>query len=131
LRALYLVQNGGSVNAVCAPKPGIALAQRYDDVIMPFSGYNDLYPSELIRSVHEATSVYADPEAEAERFPENCERMFILAQWYSETLFLDYRSGPDPKIGFANFGDEGWTEGCVWWADFDAFFASLRHYQAR
>jgi hypothetical protein len=130
LRELYFVQNGGSVNSVCVPKPGIAMPHRFDDVIMPFSGYDDLYPTENIRSVHQAISDYADPEAEAERFPENCQRMLILAQWYRETLFLDYRGGPDPKVGFVDLDDDGWAERCVWWADFETFFASLRHYKA-
>ncbi len=127
---IYLHQNGGSINAICVPKPGIAQPRLYEDVITPFSGYNDLYPLEIVNSLHEAITNYADPESQPEAFPEGCERMFVLARWYSETLFLDYRQSGEPRVGFVNFEDLfNWQDRCQWWSNFDAFFAQCRHYK--
>ncbi len=129
LRAIYRVQNGGSINSVCVLKAGITQTQSYDDVIMPFSGYDDLEPLERVRPLFDAISDYAEPDTQPEEFPEGCKQMMILAQWYRETLFLDYSNPGAPRVGFTDFDNEAPLEKAVWWEDFDAFFASLRHYE--
>ena len=132
LKALYAVQNGGSVNQVCWPKTGAIGPAHFKNVIMPFSGYNDLYPVELIRTVYDSVTDYADPDSDRDDFPDGCLNMLILAQWYRETLFLDYTQPGEPRIGFVDFdtnADGGWASACQWWPDFETFFSSLRHYK--
>ncbi len=130
LKALYAVQNGGSVNDVCWPRPGVSGPCSYEDMITPFSGYNDLYPIETIRTVYDSTTDFADPESDADQFPGGCLNMLILAQWYRETLFLDYNEPGAPRVGFVDFDHaDDWAEKCVWWPDFETFFAELRHYR--
>jgi hypothetical protein len=130
LASIYLHQNGGSINSICVPKAGAEEPKYFDDVITPFSGYDDLYPLEVIDSLHEAISNYADPELQPEEFPEGCERMFVLARWYQETLFLDYRDRTEPRVGFVNFEDlDDWQDRCVWWESFDEFFDQCRHFE--
>jgi hypothetical protein len=131
LRALYRVQNGGSVKDICAPKPGIAEARLYDDIIHPFAGYEDLYPLEMLRTVFDSTTDFADPDDpdQADQFPDGCKELIILAQWYRVTLFLDYTEGTPPTVGFVDFDLEDWRAGVVRWNDFDTFFASLRRYE--
>jgi hypothetical protein len=128
LRGLYLVQNGGSVANLCVAKPGVSNPQTFEDVMMPFGGYDDLYPTEMLRTVFDAICDYADP-TESEEFPEQSEKLIILAQWYRETLFLDYRAGDVPSVGFADFDDAGWRERQFFWASFDTFWGELRLYR--
>jgi hypothetical protein len=127
LRALYRVQNGGGLPSFCIPMAGQPL--RYDFVCFPFSGYNDLYPLESLRTLHEAISDYADEEEEAERFPAGCKHMLILAQWYRETLYLDYNqatAADEPAVCFANFDDDDWQSKRRQWSSFQVFFNELR-----
>jgi SMI1 / KNR4 family (SUKH-1) len=131
LRALYRLQNGGSVKNICAPKPGIAEPRLYDDIVHPFAGYEDLYPLEMLRTVFDSTNDFADPDDpdQADQFPDGCKQLIILAQWYRVTLFLDYTEGTPPTVGFVDFDLEDWRAGVVRWNDFDTFFASLRRYK--
>jgi SMI1 / KNR4 family (SUKH-1) len=129
LRALYLVQNGGGgLATLCVPNPECVQHFLYDHITTPFSGYSDLNPLEYITTLHEAMCDYADPEAEAERFPAGCERMIILARWYEETLYLDYNqlgSAGEPAVCFTTFEDQRLLHTRCW-PDFAAFFAALR-----
>ncbi len=132
LRALYLRQNGGSINSLCVPKPGIAQPRSYDDLVLPFSGYDDLLPCELLRTFYDSACDYADPETPEgrEMFPAGSERMVVLAQWYRHTLFLDYSSS-EPKVGFVDFDHHAdWQQHCVWWDNFAQFYGALRHYES-
>ncbi|MCU0862202.1 MAG: SMI1/KNR4 family protein [Planctomycetes bacterium] len=127
LRALYRVQNGGSVGTLAiakvdAPRPV------HDDWLQPFGGYADLLPLELLRTLHDCVCEHADPDAAdaAEQFPPGAKERIVLARWYGETLFLDYRHGGEPRVGFADFGTSHADTDTTWFADFDAFFARLR-----
>jgi hypothetical protein len=127
LRRIYRVQNGGSVGGlaiakVADPRPV------YDDWFEPFSGYSDLLPLEKLRTVHDSVTDYADPDDpdQADSFPDGAAERVVLAQWYRETLFLDYRLPGEPRVGFTNFDDDDAEQKTIWFADFDAFFALLR-----
>ncbi len=127
LRALYLLQNGGSVKDIYSGnKDAPSLAD-----VAPFSGYEDLTPLTKLRSLHDSISDYASVDAQPEEFPRGADRMIILAQWYRETLYLDYREGAAPSVGFYDFDkahdlrDDAWQGGAVTWPGFEAFFASL------
>ncbi|RUS63576.1 SMI1/KNR4 family protein [Pseudorhodobacter sp. E13] len=130
LRALYLRQNGGPVGGLVSPRVPNPSAE--EDWITPFSGYDDLSPLRFVRSLQSSIEDYADPQTQPEMFPAGADRMIALAQWYRETLFLDYRTGGAPRVGFFDFDrsedlrDAEWQDRAVWWSDFDAFFASLR-----
>jgi len=46
-------------------------------------------------------------------------------------LFLDYRGGTDPKVGFGEIVGNNLQTGesetnVLWWDDFEAFFTELR-----
>jgi hypothetical protein len=126
LRKLYLLQNGGSVLDVFS---GDAADPSEEDT-MPFSGYSDLNPIDTLRTVHDAVLDYAY-EDDLDRFPKGAKQLIILAQWYRETLFLDYRDGGEPSVGFVDFdkvrnhSQEDWMCYAITWPDFDSFFATL------
>jgi hypothetical protein len=131
---LYRRQNGGNVAGLCIPKRGIAHPDRYEHVMTPFGAYNDLVPADSLRTVWDTVCDYADPDDpdEADQFPEGSKAMIVLAQWYRETLFLDYNQPAAPRVGFTDFDRfdvDGEPDPVIWWPDFDAFFASLRHYE--
>ena len=134
LITLYKRQNGGSVTSVCIPKPGIEAPTRYTDVLMPFGGYNDLVPADGLRTVWDTVCDYADPAApeDAAQFPEGAKAQLVLAQWYRETLFLDYNQPGAPRVGYTDFDrydTDGNRDTVIWWTDFETFFAALRHYE--
>jgi SMI1 / KNR4 family (SUKH-1) len=131
LRAVYRTQNGGSINSLCVPKPGIETHRMFDDIVIPFSGYNDLLPCERLRTLFESTTDFADPNdaEQADMFPDGCKKFVILAQWYRDTLFLDYSASDTPSVGFVDFDHTDWQTHCVRWSDFDAFFSAMRHYE--
>lgn len=134
LIALYRLQNGGSVAGLCIPKRGIADPDRYEHVMTPFGAYNDLVPADSLRTVWDTVCDYANPNNpdEAGQFPDGSKAMIVLAQWYRETLFLDYNQPGAPRVGFTDFDRfdiDGEPDPVIWWPDFDAFFASLRHYE--
>ncbi len=131
LRALYRTQNGGSINNLCVPKPGVETPWLFEDVITPFSGYNDLSPCEGLRTLFESTTHFADPDDadQADMFPDGCKTFIILAQWYRHTLFLDYSASDTPSVGFVDFDHLDWQTHCVRWTSFDDFFAAPRHYE--
>ena len=131
LRAIYLTQNGGSINNLCVPKPGVETPRLYDDIATPFSGYDDLLPCEALRTLFDSATDFADPEEpdQSDMFPDGCNRFIVLAQWYRHTLFLDYSASDIPSVGFVDFDHIDWQTHCVRWRDFDAFFAALRHYE--
>lgn len=129
LRQIYLTQNGGSIQDVYYGDPSAPT----EDDIAPFSGYEDLNPLERLCSVHDAVLNYAHEE-DVEMFPIGAKQMIILAQWYRETLFLDYRNGRDaPRVGFYDFDraedlqSNDWEddEEAMFWPDFDSFMAGL------
>jgi len=133
LIALYRLQNGGTVTSVCIPLPEYPEPTHYAHVLQPFGGYNDLVPAEGLRTVWDTMTDYADPDApdEAARFPDGAKAMIVLAQWYRETLFLDYNQPGAPRVGFTDFDRfdlEGNRDAVTWWKDFETFFAALRHY---
>jgi hypothetical protein len=132
LRALYRVQNGGSVSRICIAKDGIASPRRYDEILNPFGGYDDLYPTETLMTARESFLGFADPddhETYGRLFTGGTERMILLAQWYRQSLVLDYSRAGEPRVGFIDFDDEGWMQRAVWWPDFGTFFALLRRYE--
>ena len=134
LIALYRHQNGGSVAGLCIPLPDHPEPTRYNHVIMPFGGYNDLVPAESLRTVWDTVTDYADPDApdDASQFPPGAKGMIVLAQWYRETLFLDYNQPGAPRVGYTDFdrfNADGSRDKIVWWKDFETFFAALRHYE--
>jgi hypothetical protein len=134
LITLYKRQNGGSVTSVCIPNPGAEDAGRYTDVLMPFGGYNDLVPADTLRTVWDTVCDYTDPEApdDAAQFPEGAKAQLVLAQWYRETLFLDYNQPGAPRVGYTDFDrydTDGNRDAVTWWKDFETFFAALRHYE--
>jgi hypothetical protein len=132
LKALYRVQNGGSIDSLCTVKHDVTEAHWYEDLVLPFGGYDDLLPTELLRSIFESVTDYADPddESQAESFPEGCKKMIVLAQWYRHTLFLDYNEPGVPKVGFVDFDHSvQWQTHCVWWDSFEVFFSALRRYE--
>lgn len=134
LITLYKRQNGGSVASVCIPNPGVDDPKRYTDVFMPFGGYNDLIPADALRTVWDTVCDYADPGApeDAAQFPEGAKAQLVLAQWYRETLFLDYNQPGAPRVGYTDFDRydlEGNRDSVTWWKDFETFFAALRHYE--
>lgn len=131
LRRLYLRQNGGSMGGLVAARganPGTAES----DWLYPFSGYDDLNPLRSVRSLKDSIEDYASFDDQPEMFPSGADRMIILAQWYRETLFLDYRNGAPPRVGFFDFDaspdlqDPEWESRAHWWPDFETFFAGLR-----
>jgi hypothetical protein len=131
LRAVYRTQNGGSINHLCVPKPGIETYRMFDDIVTPFSGYEDLLPCECLRMLFESITDFADPDdaEQAAMFPDGCKRFVVLAQWYRHTLFLDYSASDTPSVGFVDFDHLDWQTHCMRWTDFDEFFAALRHYE--
>lgn len=129
LRTLYLVQNGGSVRNVCVPKPGIATPSQWQHIDTPFGGYDDLYPTETLRTVFDSITDFADPDTEADRFPPGCKQMVVLAQWYQQTLLLDYTRPGEPTVVFADLDHPRWQAEALRWPSFAAFFASLRRYE--
>ncbi len=130
LREVYLTQNGGSIGSVCVPKAGVGTPRRYDDVVMPFSGYDDLLPCEKLRTVFDAATDCADPDdpEQSDMFPEGCSRFIVLSQWYRQTLFLDCSAGDEPSVVFVDFDHVDWQAHGLRWPSFGAFFAALRHY---
>jgi SMI1 / KNR4 family (SUKH-1) len=129
LKVLYRIQNGGSLPILVIYKKGRKATGRSDDVVYPFGGYNDLLPLENLRSLHDFFSDFADPDEEAERFPEGCEQQIVLAAWYRNILLLDYNAldtAGEPGVLFADFDDDNWRERAERWPNFASFFALLR-----
>lgn len=134
LIALYRQQNGGNVTSVCVPLPGHPEPERYEHILLPFGGYDDLIPADSLRTVWDTVTDYADPDNpdDASHFPEGAKAMIVLAQWYRETLFLDYNQPGAPRVGhtdFDRFDIHGNRDPVTWWTDFETFFAALRHYE--
>ena len=133
LKAIYRLNNGGSINSVCIPNDGVSGNElAYDDVLTPFSGYNDLNPLEHLDTAWASFLAFGDPEDEetyGQFFRSGTQNMIVLAQWYRETLFLDYNQPGEPRVGFVDFEGDDWEEHVRWWPSFDAFFAALRHFE--
>ncbi len=131
LTQLYLKQNGGPVDGLTAPKVENPREDTEDDWVFPFSGYDDMYRLEDIRTVFDSVEDYAGYPEDIQMFPKNSQRLIILAQWYRHILFLDYRESTEPKLGFVDFDryedlqKDDWEKGAVWWNDFDHFFSQL------
>lgn len=136
LKAIYRIYNGGSINDVCIVNEGVTGTDlSFCEVLMPFLGYNDLYPLEKLYTAWESFTHFADPEDPDDReeyedfFSHGTENMVLLAQWYRESLFLDYNEPGEPRIGFVDFDDAQWWENVRYWPNFTAFFAQLRHFK--
>lgn len=129
LRALYRVQNGGESCNVAVPL--LPRPQRFEDILTPFGGYEDLHPTESLATAWDSFLAFATPQDEsmAYLFRNGTDRMVVLSQWYRRTLFLDYsRPGP-PSVGHVDFDDPAWAERITRWPDFEAFFAELRRFE--
>lgn len=140
LTQLYLKQNGGPVGGLMIPKIENPSLQE-EDWITPFSGYDDLYTLESVRTVFDSVGDYAYYPENIEMYPKNSERLIILAQWYRHTLFLDYRevghikadtqTSSQPRVGFVDFDcyddlqKDTWESEAFWWDNFDHFFSLL------
>ena len=131
LTQLYLKQNGGPVGGLTAPKVENPREDTEDDWVFPFSGYDDMYRLEDIRTVFDSVEDYAGYPEDIQMFPKNSKRLIILAQWYRHILFLDYRESTESKLGFVDFDryedlqKDDWENDAVWWNDFDHFFSQL------
>jgi len=131
LRALYRQQNGGHLRSLCILKNKDAAQHTYDDLITPFMGYNRLHPCSELQIIADTFLSFADPNDDdifAYLFRDGTDKMVLLAQWYRESLFLDYNQPGEPRVGIADFDLEDWAEHILWWPSFDAFFAELRYY---
>lgn len=132
LRALYRVQNGGHLPSLCIAIDGTHAATRYDDLLMPFGGYDDLNPTEQLTTADESFLAFADPDEEeiyGHLFRNGTDRMVVLAQWYRQSLYLDYSQPGEPTVGFVDFDREDWADHVQRWPDFATFFAALRRYE--
>lgn len=131
LRAMYKQQDGGNLNSICIPdadhEPIIALER----MLNPFSGYNDLHACTKLNTVADSFLAFAGPDDEdyGYLFTGGTDKMVLLAQWYLESLFLDYNIGGHPRVGFVDFDHENWAERIRWWPSFEAFVAELRFYE--
>ncbi|MFN7164671.1 MAG: hypothetical protein ACK4P2_07615, partial [Hyphomonas sp.] len=122
------------VARVCVPLETHPEPTLYAHVILPFGGSDDLVPAESLRTVWDTITDYADPGSpeEAAAPPEGAKAMIVLAQWYRETLFLDYNQSGAPRVGYTDFDRfdlQGNRDTVTWWKDFETFFAALRHYE--
>jgi hypothetical protein len=137
LRRLYALQNGGQALALWVPCDKPRMTNACGGWINPFSGYDCLIPLTTVRSLLDTISDYAQAEEDPEMFPPNSHAMIVLAQWYRETLFLDYRHGDNnnhnnPRVGFVDLDDyddlrtNEWEADALWWDDFETFFTQLR-----
>lgn len=131
LRALYRVQNGGSLSELCIPLTDKGPALQFSDVLTPFSGHNDLRPTEWLESAWDTFLSFGDPEDKetyGPLFSNGTDRMIVLSQWYRETLFLDYNLPGEPRVGFVDFDTDDWTERVHYWPDFSSFYGALRRF---
>ena len=129
---IFRQQDGGHLRVMGIPKPDKAAPFGIDDMLNPFSGYNDLHACTQLQNLAESFLSFADPEDEESYgalFKNGTENMVLLAQWYLESLFLDYNQVGEPRVGFVDFDQENWLEQVIWWPSFDDFFAALRFYE--
>jgi len=132
LRAIYRLHNGGSIADVCIIKDGVEGTDlRHEDILTPFSGYNDLNPLEQLVTARDSFLDFASPDEDiyAPLFEGGTDKMIVLAQWYRETLFLDYNQPGEPRVGFTDFDNDDWQNHTQYWSNFGTFFAALRHYE--
>ena len=132
LCAVFRQQDSGYLRLIGIPKPDKAAPFDIDDLLNPFSGYNKLHACTQLQTVAESFLSFADPEDEenyGSLFKNGTENMVLLAQWYLESLFLDYNQEGQPRVGFVDFDRENWLEQVIWWPSFDVFFAALRFYE--
>ncbi|MEM9055347.1 MAG: SMI1/KNR4 family protein [Pseudomonadota bacterium] len=133
LRAIYRLQNGGSLAKICILKEGAEGPDlRHEEIITPFSGYNDLHPLELLETARESFLDFASPDEDmyAPLFEGGTDKMIVLAQWYRDTLFLDYNQPGEPRVGYTDFDNDDWQNHTQYWLDFGTFLAALRHYES-
>ncbi|MFK7753447.1 MAG: SMI1/KNR4 family protein [Sedimentitalea sp.] len=123
LKQIYKLKDGGSTHNIRIAKVSNPSAT-YDDWESAFGGYDDLHSLKSLRTVHESILDFAS-EDETDAFPEGAKRMLILAQYYQQTTFLDYRNSGEPRVGIADFDQDNWEEKGLWFDGFDAFFAKL------
>lgn len=81
LIALYREQNGGSVAALCIPRPGQKAPTCSEQTILPSGGFNDLVPAERLRTVWETVTDCAAPAPPgvASQVPDRARAMIVLA----------------------------------------------------
>ncbi|MFV0277459.1 MAG: SMI1/KNR4 family protein [Parahaliea sp.] len=124
LKAIYRHKDGGLakelfVAAASEPRPV------YEDWKSAFGGYESLYAVGELRTVHDSFLDFTG-EDDTEAFPEGAKRLLVLAQWYRETTFLDYRKDGEPRVGIVDFDREDWQDTALWFDSFDVFVAALR-----
>jgi len=131
LKQLYALQDGGGVNNLIVVEPDETPPAGVETMFNPFSGYNDLYKTEHLQTARDTFLNFAEPEDEdyAELFQNGTDQLVVLAQWYQETLFLDYRQPGEPSVGFVDFDHRLWNEQIRTWPDFETFFSRLHHYE--
>ncbi|MFV0477904.1 MAG: SMI1/KNR4 family protein [Parahaliea sp.] len=129
LKQIYRRKNGGGVHSVYVPKVAQPKST-YEDWENAFGGYESLYSLDKLRTVHDSTLDFTC-EDDAESFPAGAKQFLILAQWYRQTTFLDYRlcsgrQGVEPRVGIVDFDKENWEADGLWFDSFDSFFSALR-----
>ncbi|MGH1467517.1 MAG: SMI1/KNR4 family protein [Bdellovibrionales bacterium] len=124
LKELYRFKNGGYVPNIFVPKVADP-APLHDHWENAFGGYENLYSLKSLRTVYDSILDFAY-EDDTEAFPEGSEKLLILAQWYQQTTFLDYRYEGEPKVGIADFDDENWEDHALWFKNFDEFFLEFK-----
>lgn len=132
LRQIYRKQDGGYLRRMCLVEDGAAPPQTIMDVFDPFGGSSTLDPCSSLEPLATSFSNIADPDnkdAHAHLFTDGTDKMALLAQWYMQSLFLDYNQPGPPRIGFVDFDDVNWASHVRYWADFDTFFSQLRLYE--
>lgn len=131
LRALYRAQDGGYINPIGILNAEAKPPYGDSDILTPFSEYKSLHACTKLHTVAEGFLSFAsrDDVQYAHLFANGTDNMVLLAQWYVESLFLDYNQGSKPRVGFVDFDNENWVENVRWWPSFDAFFDELRFYE--
>ena len=89
LKALYRLQNGGAVHKLCTLKAGVSQPQMFADLILPFTGYEDLLPTESLRTLLDAVTEFSAGNADSDvgLLPAGSAHMVMLAQYYRYALF--------------------------------------------
>jgi len=130
LKALFRLQGGGLVNRVLTVIDDTPPPYTIYNTLSPFSGYERVHDGLELETVATSFLSFADPhdaENYGHLFTGGTDKMVLLAQWYLESLFLDYNQAGEPRVGFADFDAPNWQDKTRWWDSFEAFFAELRH----
>ena len=130
LKALFRLHGGGLVSHVLTVIDDASPPYTIYNTLSPFSGYERVHDGLELETVATSFLSFADPhdaENYGHLFTGGTDKMVLLAQWYLESLFLDYNQTGEPRVGFVDFDDLNWQDKIRWWDSFEAFFAELRH----